>query len=242
MRDAGERFGAGGRGRARAGGVRQRQPDRADHRRVRAPRRLRRLAGPHPRAAPATRSSASTTSTTRAPRCASSASRFARGLAAEQPEEYGGDYVAGLADRIEDAADADPEELAKRGIELMLEEIESTLRRFRVNMDRFFSERSLYESGAVEGELAQARGRLRVATARCGCGPPPPATTRTACCAARPASSPTSRPTSPTTPTSSGAAYDHLINVLGRRPSRLRQAPACRLGRRWAAIRARTRS
>jgi arginyl-tRNA synthetase len=76
----------------------------------------------------------------------------------EEPEEYRGDYVAGLAERIEGAADADPDELARRGIELMLEDIEGTLRRFRVHMDRFFSERSLYESGAVERELEKLDG------------------------------------------------------------------------------------
>jgi arginyl-tRNA synthetase len=76
----------------------------------------------------------------------------------EEPEEYKGDYVAELASRIEGAADADVDELAKRGIELMLEGIEGTLKRFRVDMDRFFSERSLYESGAVERELAKLEG------------------------------------------------------------------------------------
>ena len=76
----------------------------------------------------------------------------------EEPEEYGGDYLVQLAERIPGAADGDPEELAKRGIELMLEEIEATLQRFRVHMDRFFSERSLLESGAVEKALEQVEG------------------------------------------------------------------------------------
>jgi arginyl-tRNA synthetase len=76
----------------------------------------------------------------------------------EEPEEYKGDYVAGLAERIEAAAGGDPDELARRGIELMLEEIERTLRRFRVDMDRFFSERSLYESGAIERVLGDLDG------------------------------------------------------------------------------------
>jgi arginyl-tRNA synthetase len=75
-----------------------------------------------------------------------------------EPEEYQGDYVAGLAERIEGAADADPDELAQRGIELMLEEIDATLRRFRVHMDRYFSERSLLESGAVERVLGGLEG------------------------------------------------------------------------------------
>ncbi|MEA2330715.1 MAG: arginyl-tRNA synthetase [Thermoleophilaceae bacterium] len=76
----------------------------------------------------------------------------------EQPEEYLGEYVAGLAERIEGAADADPEELAKRGVALMLEAIEGTLNRFRVHMDRFFSERSLQESGALDRVLAKLDG------------------------------------------------------------------------------------
>src|SRR4051794_32456119 len=45
----------------------------------------------------------------------------------EEPEEYKGDYVIALAERIPGAGDGDPDELAKRGIELMLEEIERTL-------------------------------------------------------------------------------------------------------------------
>jgi arginyl-tRNA synthetase len=76
----------------------------------------------------------------------------------EEPEEYKGDYVAGLAERISGAADADPDELALQGIELMLAEIEETLKRFRVGMDVFFSERSLYDSGAVERELEKLDG------------------------------------------------------------------------------------
>jgi arginyl-tRNA synthetase len=76
----------------------------------------------------------------------------------EEPEEYKGDYVAALAERIPGAADGDPDELARRGIELMLEEIERTLQRFRVHMDRFFSERSLLESGAVDRALESIEG------------------------------------------------------------------------------------
>src|SRR5918999_2168076 len=44
----------------------------------------------------------------------------------EEPEEYRGDYVAGLAERIEGAAGGDPDEVAKRGIALMMEDIEAT--------------------------------------------------------------------------------------------------------------------
>jgi arginyl-tRNA synthetase len=76
----------------------------------------------------------------------------------EDPEEYKGDYVVGLAERIPGAAGLDPEELARRGVELMLQDIEATLKRFRVPMDRFFSERSLYESGAVDRALEKLEG------------------------------------------------------------------------------------
>jgi arginyl-tRNA synthetase len=69
----------------------------------------------------------------------------------EEPLEdgYRGDYVAELASRIENAADEGPDELALRGVELMLERIRATLERFRVRVDLFFSERSLHEGGAV---------------------------------------------------------------------------------------------
>ena len=103
-------------------------------------------------------SSASTTSTTPAPRCAvrrvDPGARPRRGAA---EDGYQGEYVTELAGRIEGAADADPDELARRGVELMLEGVRATLERFRVHMDRFFSERSLHEAGAVERGARAAR-------------------------------------------------------------------------------------
>jgi arginyl-tRNA synthetase len=78
----------------------------------------------------------------------------ARALGGEPPEDgYRGGYVAELADQIPDAAGLEPDELARKGIELMLDRIRGTLIRFRVSMDRFFSERSLHDSGAVERAL-----------------------------------------------------------------------------------------
>jgi arginyl-tRNA synthetase len=78
----------------------------------------------------------------------------ARARGDEPPEAgYLGEYVTELAGRIEGAADGDPDELARRGIELMLEGVRATLERFRVSMDEYFSERSLHESGAIEGAL-----------------------------------------------------------------------------------------
>ncbi|HEX6712238.1 MAG TPA: arginine--tRNA ligase, partial [Thermoleophilaceae bacterium] len=74
----------------------------------------------------------------------------------EDPPEggYQGDYVKEIADEIPGAADADADELARRGVELMLRRIGATLKRFRVKMDNFFSERSLHEAGKVEEALA----------------------------------------------------------------------------------------
>ena len=78
----------------------------------------------------------------------------ARARGEEPPDDgYRGDYVTELAGRIEGAADADPDELARRGIELMLEGVRATLTRFRVHMDEFFSERSLHESGEIQAAV-----------------------------------------------------------------------------------------
>jgi arginyl-tRNA synthetase len=76
----------------------------------------------------------------------------------EEPEEYGGQYVAGLAARIEGAAQADVAELARRGVELILDGVRETFHRFRVRMDRFSSERSLHESGEVQAALERLDG------------------------------------------------------------------------------------
>jgi arginyl-tRNA synthetase len=87
----------------------------------------------------------------------------ARARGEEPPEEgYRGDYVAQLAERIEEAADGDPEEVALRGIELTLEEVRATLERFRVTFDSFVSERALHEGGAVERVLALLEEREHV--------------------------------------------------------------------------------
>jgi arginyl-tRNA synthetase len=76
----------------------------------------------------------------------------------EEPEEYGGAYVAEIAAKVADAADADPDDLAQRGIELMLQQVKGSLAGFRVHMDTFFSERSLHQSGAVEEVLGRLGG------------------------------------------------------------------------------------
>jgi arginyl-tRNA synthetase len=77
------------------------------------------------------------------------ASIQARARGEELPEGgYPGDYVEEIAAQMPEAgaADADADAVAVRGIELMLERIAATLRRFGVEIDHWFSERSLHES------------------------------------------------------------------------------------------------
>jgi len=75
----------------------------------------------------------------------------------EDPPEggYQGEYIAELAAEIDGAAERDAEELARLGVEHMMRRVEATLARFRVHFDTFFSERSLYDGGAVERVLEQ---------------------------------------------------------------------------------------
>ena len=93
---------------------------------------------------------------------------FAQSIAArargEEPPEDGylGPYVAELADRIEGAAEAEPEELAVTGVELMLADVRATLERFRVSFDSFFSERALHESGTLAREIEQLGERAQL--------------------------------------------------------------------------------
>ena len=81
----------------------------------------------------------------------------ARSRGEEPPDDgYQGDYIRDLAERIEDAAKGDPEDVARRGLELMLDGVRTSLDRFpRCGMDQFFSERTLYESGVIETALEQ---------------------------------------------------------------------------------------
>jgi arginyl-tRNA synthetase len=74
---------------------------------------------------------------------------------------YEGDYVADLAARISGAAEADPDQLARRGVEEMVSAIRATLERFRVRFDAFFSERTLHEAdpSPVERHYAELERR-----------------------------------------------------------------------------------
>lgn len=86
------------------------------------------------------------------------ASIRARALGEEPPEDgYQGEYVKDVAARIGDVAALDDDELAKRGVAIMLEAVEATLKRFRVEMDRFASERALQEGGAVDVAIERLR-------------------------------------------------------------------------------------
>ena len=82
----------------------------------------------------------------------------ARARGQEVPDGgYQGDYVRELAAEIPDAADRDPDELAKAAVERLLAGIQGTLERYGVHFDTFFSERSLHEGvpDAVERGLNQ---------------------------------------------------------------------------------------
>lgn len=85
------------------------------------------------------------------------------GESVEMPEDaYYGDYVIEIARWIREqygdhAAEGEPEEVLKRfenwAKQLMLQEQERDLREFGVQFDRWFSEQSLYDSGAVARAL-----------------------------------------------------------------------------------------
>jgi arginyl-tRNA synthetase len=89
----------------------------------------------------------------------------ARMRGAEPPEGgYAGDYVTELATelRSEGVGDTDIEALERRGVAIMRERIEASLRRFRIEYDTWSSERALHESGALEAAVAELRKRGHV--------------------------------------------------------------------------------
>jgi arginyl-tRNA synthetase len=91
------------------------------------------------------------------------ASIAARARGEDPPEDgYRGAYVTALAERIEGAAELDPAELARRGVELMMGDIQATLRRFRVEMDHFARESENHASGAVQAAIDQLEERGHV--------------------------------------------------------------------------------
>jgi arginyl-tRNA synthetase len=75
----------------------------------------------------------------------------ARARGEQVPEEgYKGEYIAELAAAIPDAGTAPVEEVARRGVALMIEHMKESLHGFRVDIEHWFSERSLHEDGLVE--------------------------------------------------------------------------------------------
>jgi len=70
----------------------------------------------------------------------------ARARGEAPPEDgYQGEYVAELAARIPNAAARPAEELAVKGVELLIARIRATLAEYRVEFDHWFLERSLHE-------------------------------------------------------------------------------------------------
>jgi arginyl-tRNA synthetase len=87
----------------------------------------------------------------------------ARARGEEPPEGgYQGDYVGELAAEIDAAAEKEADELAREGVDHMMERVTRTLERFGVHFDRFFSERSLHDSGAADRALALMEERGHV--------------------------------------------------------------------------------
>ncbi len=93
--------------------------------------------------------------------------RFAASIVAamsggEPPEDgYEGAYIAELAEQLRaegvDSGDADA--VGRRAVELILDGVRTTLERFGVGFDSWFSERSLYANGEVEAALARLEQR-----------------------------------------------------------------------------------
>ncbi|MEA2190431.1 MAG: arginyl-tRNA synthetase [Solirubrobacteraceae bacterium] len=57
---------------------------------------------------------------------------------------YEGDYLIDVAAQIPDAADGDVDDIARRGVELLLEKIRASMRAMRVEFDIWFSEAALH--------------------------------------------------------------------------------------------------
>jgi arginyl-tRNA synthetase len=84
----------------------------------------------------------------------------ARARGEEPPEDgYQGDYVAELAAQIDGSAGMDLDDLARRGVELVVARIRATLEAYRVHFDTWFTERTLHEGdpSAIDRALARLR-------------------------------------------------------------------------------------
>ena len=86
---------------------------------------------------------------------------IARAKGEEPPEDgYVGDYIRDLAEDLGDAAAGEPMEVAQAGVEAMLRRIEASLKAFRVDMDVWFSERSLHTAPPAPSAVEHAFGVL----------------------------------------------------------------------------------
>jgi arginyl-tRNA synthetase len=86
----------------------------------------------------------------------------ARALGQAPPEDgYQGEYVADLSTQIEGAADesVDVDVVAGRAVAILLEQIKTTLIRYGVKFDTFFSERTLHDGSpsALERAIEQVK-------------------------------------------------------------------------------------
>jgi arginyl-tRNA synthetase len=94
--------------------------------------------------------------------------RFAQSIQArargEDPPEdgYHGEYVRELAQQIEGSADTDLDELGRRGVELMIETMRTTLERYRVRFDRFYFESEIHADGGVDEAIERLRANGHV--------------------------------------------------------------------------------
>ncbi|MCX6388803.1 MAG: arginine--tRNA ligase [Solirubrobacterales bacterium] len=75
----------------------------------------------------------------------------ARANGEDVPEDgYSGDYVIELANQIPGASEGDPDVVAQAGIEILLAKIRSTLVRYGVEFDKWFSEADLHGDAASD--------------------------------------------------------------------------------------------
>ena len=147
--------------------------------------------------------------------------------------------------RIDGAADADPDELARRGVELMLDEVARDARALpRAHGPLLLRARAARARRGRGGvlELLAEQGTSTSTRARPGCARPRSATTRTACCGARPASAPTSASDIAYHEDKLARGYDRAINVWGADHHGYIDRGCRPPGRRSAATRTASRS
>ena len=97
----------------------------------------------------------------------------ARARGEEPPEDgYQGEYVAELAAQIDGAAEADPDELARRGVELMLERVNGDARALpRALRPLLLRARAARGRRVIAIERSRSAGTSTSARARPGCAP-----------------------------------------------------------------------